>query len=274
MENDKTIKDTVKQQFAKNAEKYVTSESHAKADDLTLLLEWLNPQPDWVVLDIATGGGHVAKTLAPHVQSVFSTDLTRQMLENTAAHLKPHFHNIWYMVADAESLPFLDSTFDVVTCRLAPHHFPNPDQFVREAERVLKPKGKFLLIDNVAPSDPELADFMNTFEKLRDESHVRCLSIKEWRELFQSVGLREANSRTRKKTYDFPVWATRMANDSEQAECVKQFMKEGSQKLQQYFSVIMHEGQIQSLQVDEWMVLCEKSPSQDNPCSQRHSQED
>ena len=144
----KTPKQKVEEVFGKNADKYVTSNSHAKGDDLPLLVDWLKPEKTWKVLDIATGGGHVTKTLAPHVATVFSTDLTRAMLENTAKHLRHNFDNIEYVVADAEALPFLTETFDAAVCRIAPHHFPQPDRFISEVAKVLKTGGKFILIDN------------------------------------------------------------------------------------------------------------------------------
>jgi ubiquinone/menaquinone biosynthesis C-methylase UbiE len=131
MENHE-IKAIVQEQFARNAEKYVKSESHAKANDLSEMIDWLVPNSSWVALDIATGGGHVTKALSPHVGQVFSTDLTHQMLEAAKRHLDVACKNVWYVIADSESLPFLDEAFDVVVCRIAPHHFPNPDRFVSE----------------------------------------------------------------------------------------------------------------------------------------------
>ncbi len=253
------IKEKVRDVFGKNAEKYVTSESHAKGDDLSLLVGWLQPHPDWVALDIATGGGHVAKTLSPYVGNVFSTDLTEQMLSNTASHLNKDCKNVWYVIADAESLPFLEGTFDVVTCRIAPHHFPNPKDFLSEVARVLKPGGKFLLIDNVAPEEKRLDVFMNTVEKLRDDSHVRCLRVQEWRDLFNVSGLLEIQSENRKKTFPFPTWVARTTNSQEQVESVQKYILDASEEIQKYFSVIINNNQVQSHQIDEWMVLCEKA---------------
>ncbi|WCK54455.1 methyltransferase domain-containing protein [Aneurinibacillus sp. Ricciae_BoGa-3] len=258
MLEDDSIKDKVRKQFAKNAEKYVTSESHAKGKDLSLLIEWAKPQPDWVVLDIATGGGHTARTLSPHAGHVFATDMTRQMLANTARHLRNAHPNIWYVVSDAEQLPFLDDTFDLATCRIAAHHFPNPDQFISEVFRTLKAGGTFILIDNVAPGEARLADFMNSMEKLRDESHVRCLSINEWRGLFAAAGLEEAKTLTRKKTYDYPTWVNRTTVNSEQIARVTNFILHADKDIQGYFSVDIHNDDVRSLQVDEWMVLCRK----------------
>ncbi len=257
--DEERIKRLAQLQFSQNAEKYVTSPSHAQGSDLKLLVEWLRPQPDWVALDVATGGGHVAKALSPHVAHVFATDLTPQMLANTARHLTAACRNIWYVVADAEGLPFLDGTFDLITCRIAAHHFPRPDRFVREAARVLKPGGLFLLIDNVAPADKELAAFMNTFERLRDESHARCLGESEWRALFAEAGLVEQKSRLRKKRYDFPAWASRTAASPEQVREVATYLLAADETARSYFAVTANEETVVSLEVDEWMCLCQKA---------------
>ncbi|WP_458414768.1 class I SAM-dependent methyltransferase [Schinkia sp. CFF1] len=255
---DKQIKQKVKDVFGKNAEAYVTSESHSKGGDLSLLASWLQPQKDWVILDIATGGGHVAKTLSPHVATVIVTDLTEQMLSNTRKHLNEDYKNMFYVIADAENLPFLEGTFDAVTCRIAPHHFPNPKEFILEVARVLKPGGKFLLIDNVAPEEENLDVFMNTVEKLRDESHVRCLTVNEWRNHFKAANLQELQSLNRKKTFQFQSWVARTADSQEQMEKVEQYIVATNEEIQNYFSVIISDGRVQSHQIDEWMVLYEK----------------
>jgi ubiquinone/menaquinone biosynthesis C-methylase UbiE len=256
MTND--AKQRVKSQFSKNAESYFTSESHANGQDLSLLVEWLQPRSEWTALDVATGGGHVAKTLSPYVRHVFSTDLTKEMLANTAKHFNQDSPNIWYVIADAESLPFLDHTFEIVTCRIAPHHFPNPDAFISEVARVLKPNGSFLMIDNVVPDKSHLAEFMNTMEKLRDESHVQCLSIETWRQLFCEAGLSVIKSESRKKTYRFPQWVKRTADSPGQIEEVENYILRASNEIHAYFHVQIADKHVQSLQVDEWMVLCQK----------------
>lgn len=258
MDNDQ-VKNKVIEQFGKNAEKYVTSNSHAKGKDLPQLVEWLQPDKTSVALDIATGGGHVAKALAPHVSQVFATDLTKDMLANTKKYLDQFSENISYVIADAENLPFLDDTFDIVTCRIAPHHFPNPKKFIHEVARVLKPSGTFLMIDNVAPNKANLAVFMNTLEKLRDDSHAKCLTVDEWRTLFSECGLTEIKSELRKKTYKFPSWVERTANSQSQIDSVYQYISNGSKEIQQYFNVKVVGENVDSLQIDEWMVHCKKS---------------
>lgn len=253
------VKQSVKEQFSRKAEAYLESESHAKGDDLLQILDWVQPQKDWIVLDIATGGGHVAKTVAPYVKRIFATDLTNRMLEITRQHLAKDFPNMDFILADAESLPFLANTFDLVTCRIAPHHFPNPAKFIKEVARVLKENGQFVLIDNVAPEDYELADYLNTFEKLRDKSHARCLSVEEWREHLTGGGLHEVKSQPKKKKQNYRVWLERMVSDKLVAEKIGDYMKSGSTSQKDYFQVQMEGNEIESFVIDEWMVLCKKS---------------
>ncbi len=256
--SDDQIKSKVQEQFSKNAQKYVSSEIHAKGTDLPALVEWLQPSQDWTVLDVATGGGHVTKTLSPHVGHIFSTDLTPQMLATAKEHLSASCSNVWYIVADAESLPFLNETFDAVVCRIAAHHFSNPKLFVSEVFRALKPGGKFILIDNVAPADPELDHFMNTTEKLRDESHGRCFSITEWSQWFNEQGFVITKSEMRRKTFDFPEWVRRTTKSEEQVQTVIDHLLNANRTTLEYFSVVVNDGEILSFQIDEWMVMVEK----------------
>ncbi|WP_235001693.1 class I SAM-dependent methyltransferase [Halobacillus sp. Marseille-P3879] len=251
-----SIKRQVQETFSKSKEAYVTSSTHNKQSDLDLITEWLQPQPTWKVLDIATGGGHVARQLSPDVEMVFASDLTKEMLANTSTHLKS-FLNIHYIVADAEELPFIEATFDAVTCRIAPHHFPNPDRFIQEVSRVLKPDGQFVMIDNIAPEDNELDNFYNTFEKMRDSSHHRALKISEWKDLLNAQGLPIYKELSRKKTLPFPEWSLRTLEKHEAAN-VENFFLKSSEKLSSYFSIVIKGNKVQQFSIDEWMVLCRK----------------
>jgi ubiquinone/menaquinone biosynthesis C-methylase UbiE len=211
----------------------------------------------WRVLDIATGGGHTAKSLAHHVAQVFATDLTREMLVSAHRHVEQHADNVWFIVADAENLPFLDGSFDAVTCRIAAHHFPHPERFIQEAARVLKPGGKLLLIDNTAPDD-ELDEFINTVEKLRDESHVRCYRSGEWTTWMEEVGLQVLNSRVRKKHLAFTPWVLRTTRSQEQVETVVQYISTSDQRVSEYFGLVLNDGNYSALDIEEWMVLLVK----------------
>ena len=124
---DLTIKNLVQAQFGAVAERYVTSAIYAHGSDLARMIELAQPRGDERLLDIATGGGHTALAFAPHVREVVATDLTPRMLEVAEAFIREQgAANVTFQVADAEALPFPDADFDIVTTRIAPHHFPNP----------------------------------------------------------------------------------------------------------------------------------------------------
>lgn len=256
MSHNNSDKQRVQEQFGQNAEKYVSSEGHAQGTDLTLAVEWLQPAADDVVLDIATGGGHVAKTLAPLVRNVMVTDLTAVMLEIARSHLTENgVQKAHYVVADAEELPFLKNSFDIVTCRIAPHHFPDPDAFVREVARVLRPGGQFLLIDNVVPNDKTLGDFINLAEAIRDPSHIRCLSIVEWKDLLAKYGLNIQQNTLRKKMHPFESWVNRMAPTDAHRFAVSTMLLQVPQDVKSYFEVAIKDETVVSFTTDQWIAL-------------------
>jgi ubiquinone/menaquinone biosynthesis C-methylase UbiE len=81
-------KELVQEQFAKAAQEYVHSRTHGDPAVLQDFVHAIDPLPHWVCLDIATGGGHVAKALAQNVSRVVVTDLTRNMLAAAREYLE------------------------------------------------------------------------------------------------------------------------------------------------------------------------------------------
>ena len=202
-------KKLVQEQFGVNAREYITSRPHAKGASLQRLVELVEPQPHWQALDIATAAGHTAFAFAPHVAHVRATDITAQMLtvarEQAAAR---SIANLTVEHADADNLPYEDSRFDLLTCRIAPHHFPDIGAFLRESVRVLRAGGILAVVDNVVPQGVA-GDFVNAFEKLRDPSHGRCLSVQEWLEGYTQAGLELTQYEILEKQMVFEDWAAR-----------------------------------------------------------------
>ena len=117
-------KTLVQEQFGKTAASYLTSTPHALGKSLEWLVALTSPQKTWRALDVATGGGHVAYTFAPHVERMWATDITQEMLDMVKGEAqKRGLANVRTAYAKAEALPFEDGSFDLVTCRIAPHHF-------------------------------------------------------------------------------------------------------------------------------------------------------
>ena len=215
-------KELVQQQFGANAANYLTSAVHAKGASLARLVELVAPKKDWTALDVATGAGHTAAVFAPHVAKVIASDLTPEMLEQVRKlATEKGLANMEPAIADAEKLPFPDASFDLVTCRIAPHHFPSIEKFLSEVHRVLKPGGTFALVDNVSPDNETTpgfsgaalaaaADGYNAFEKLRDPSHGRALPTAEWLSLMRKVGLTLVHHEHAPKGMDFQSWVKTM----------------------------------------------------------------
>ena len=197
-----------RERFSQYAQNYVTSSGHAKGDELSRLIEIAAPQPDWLALDVATGGAHTALKFAPHVRRVIASDYAPTMLKTAHAHIeKQGATNVLYTPADAENLPFAANTFDLITCRIAPHHFPDIFRFAMEAARVLKLGGMLLVQDLTNPDDERAARYVDSFERLRDPSHVRCYAEYEWRGLYLDVGLTVEHTEIHRRAANVLEWA-------------------------------------------------------------------
>jgi ubiquinone/menaquinone biosynthesis C-methylase UbiE len=202
-------KSLVQEQFGATARSYLTSKPHAQGKSLDRLVELTQPRPDWQVLDVATGAGHTAYAFAPHVARVWATDITEEMLNVVREQAgKRSLANLRVAYAKAEGLPFEDETFDLVTCRIAPHHFESIPRFLDEVRRVLKRSGTFALVDNVVP-EGSVGDYINAFERFRDPSHIRAWTLQEWRDALRRHGFAVAHEEQMGKTMEFSSWAGR-----------------------------------------------------------------
>jgi SAM-dependent methyltransferase len=168
------------------AEAYRASDEHREGPDLDLLVAWT--QGARTALDVATGGGHVARRLREGGLEVVSCDAAPGMAPD--------------VVCRAEDLPFADGSFDVVASRLGAHHFADVGAAVREMARVAS--DRVLVVDNVYAGEAwEAAD------RIRDPSHVRKLGEDEWRRLFENAGLRVTDVRRPTRTLHVPTWLDR-----------------------------------------------------------------
>ena len=207
-------RDLVKRQFGAHAQHYVTSPDHAQGESLERMLELVQPRAEWQALDIATGGGHTARAFAPRVRQVTATDLTARMLTAAEKFIRgPGITNMAFCEAEAAALPFAEGEFDLVTCRVAPHHFPDCAWFVREMARVLKPGGVAAMIDNVVPQNPAAARHINALEKLRDPSHNWAYTQADWLGFFEAAGFEVTRAETFRKARDFDFWSAMMSVD-------------------------------------------------------------
>jgi SAM-dependent methyltransferase len=264
-------KSLVQQQFGAHAGAYATSAVHAKGASLGRLVELVQPEPHWQALDIATGAGHTAAAFAPHVARVIASDVTDEMLaEARKLAAAKGFANMETASADAEALPFEDGRFDLVTCRIAPHHFPDIPTFVGQVWRVLKPGGTFALVDNIAPdaestpgfSGTDLRDAAvayNAFETIRDPSHSRCLGMAEWSEIITDTGLDLAHKERLGKDMEFQPWAERLGADAITIARLRAMLSDGPPALQAFLRPRLVDG-ILWFTLDEAILIGRKPP--------------
>jgi ubiquinone/menaquinone biosynthesis C-methylase UbiE len=201
----------VQESFGAHASAYTTSTVHAGGASLERLVTRVAPRGHEVVLDVATGTGHNALSFASHVRHVVGLDLTAEMLaeaQNLARARRAE--NVHFCQGDSEHLPFAPGSFAIVTCRVAPHHFPDVARAVHEMARVCQRGGCVAIVDNVMPEDPDTCAYINAFEAQRDPSHHWAYPLSEWRQFFQQAGLTLEVEETLAKPMHFLSWTSRM----------------------------------------------------------------
>jgi SAM-dependent methyltransferase len=174
--------------WSERAAAYRESTTHAAGADLDLVVAWCEPGPGVTVLDVATGGGHVARRLREAGAQVVTVDV--------APGMEPD------VIAPADHLPFADASFDAVACRIAAHHFPDVLAALHEMARVAA--HRVVICDNTFTSESaEEAD------RLRDPSHVRNYAVAEWHSFFELAGLELADEAVLARDTDFEDWLAR-----------------------------------------------------------------
>lgn len=185
------------------AEAYRESQEHREGWDLDLIVEWAAGAG--TALDVASGGGHVARRLREAGIEVVSSDRAPGMAPD--------------VVCPAEDLPFADASFDVVACRLAAHHFQNIQAGVGEMARVAS--DLVLVVDNLRMSEAD-----EEANRVRDPSHVRNYSEEEWHALFAGAGLDVVEGRTRERRIELEPWLERTGCTGEDAARVRELVAE------------------------------------------------
>jgi len=187
--------DLIFDQFTRQATVFSTAAAITDAQALQLILEAARPGPHETVLDVACGPGIVVCAFAPLVRQATGIDATPAMLERARKLAEEKgVANVAWRQGDVYALPWDNASFTIVVTRFSVHHFLDPAAVLREMVRVCAPEGRIVVIDDYASADPAKAAAFNRLERLRDPSHVRCLSLSELKGLFPRVGLPEPDA--------------------------------------------------------------------------------
>jgi ubiquinone/menaquinone biosynthesis C-methylase UbiE len=182
------MQDATRERFAKTADRVAALQDARAAELEQRVVRFVAPTGEERAIDSGTGSGALAFALAPHVREVVGVDLVPELLEQARARAE-RFPNVSFVEGDATKLPFDYATFDLAGSLRTLHHIPRPELAMAELVRVTRPRGRVLVVDQIAPVDPLAALELNRFERARDASHTRALADIDLRHLFESNGL-------------------------------------------------------------------------------------
>jgi ubiquinone/menaquinone biosynthesis C-methylase UbiE len=186
--------------WSERAQAYRDAVEQREGPDLDRLAEWAEGS---TVLDVATGGGHVARRLRDAGLQVVTCD--------PAPGMQPD------VVCRAEDLPFADESFDVVVTRIAPHHFEDVPKAMGEFARVAR---RLVIVEDTLYTDERVEEA----EKLRDPTHVRSYSEEEWRRFFEQARLEVEAVDHVEKRHPFDDWLARTGCVGAEAERVRELL--------------------------------------------------
>ena len=130
-------------------------------------INWLNPQKNTRLIDVASGTGDIAKLFLEYINyegNVYCVDENEGMLEMNKRKFKNQNSVKWYC-NNAEKLPFKDNEFDYYTISFGIRNVTNIDKAFKEAFRVLKPGGRFLCLEFSKVENEILNKFYKMYSK-------------------------------------------------------------------------------------------------------------
>jgi ubiquinone/menaquinone biosynthesis C-methylase UbiE len=199
---------------------------------LRWMVEHLDLQAHFQVLDVAAGTGHLSRAIAPHVRRVVALDLTPEMLAQGQREAEQQgLTNVVFERGEAEHLPYADETFDIVVTRFSLHHFADARGPLEEMVRVCRRRGSVAVIDIVSPDDPTVAATYNHLERLRDPSHLRALTADELQRLMCGMGLDLVRLAPRDIEVDLDRWLDLTRTATAARETIREVLMQDVQGL-------------------------------------------
>jgi len=130
-------------------------------------IQWLNPQKNTKLLDVASGTGDIAKLYLGKINfkgQVYCLDENKGMLELNKKKFKKNTNAKWF-IGNAEKLKFKSNYFDYYTISFGIRNVSNINVALKEAYRVLKPGGRFLCLEFSKVENEILNKFYKNYSK-------------------------------------------------------------------------------------------------------------
>jgi SAM-dependent methyltransferase len=164
------------------------------------------------------------------------------MLRVAKDHLaKAGMENVHFIQSSADHLPLAENSVSLLTCRIAPHHFPSVPGFLEEVGRVLEPQGHGVIIDSVVPAEEPVDRFINEVEFLRDPSHIRSYTLEQWLAFIEKSSLEIVSVELFERTHMFVEWAGRTGLDELEIKVVEHRFREASPDIRERLKVQLDE---------------------------------
>ena len=250
---------SVKHFFAEHAQDYSRSQSHARGADLDALVRALKPKKSEVALDVATGTGFTAVTLAGLVGHVTGIDVTDEMLAQAGRLARERgCTNVRFELGDAMRIGYPSSSFDLVTTRRATHHFKDVPKFLREARRVLRPGGRLGVVDMSPPEGTET--FSNRIEKLRDRSHVKAFTPTAWSLMISKAGFHILSSEILGEPVTFERWLYPVEPGGKEEQSIRRAWSSAHANVRRLLAARFENGAVKGWTKSRIILVASKTP--------------
>ena len=227
-----------KEQFNNQAKFYSSSKTFSTGESLDILSNLFNKKKFKSGLDIGTGAGFAAFELSKSCEKVEATDISEGMINEAKKIMKERkINNLNFNICSAEELKYSDKEFDIVTCRTAAHHFLDVEKFCSEVHRVLKDEGEFIIVDTITSDQIKLNNWHQEVELIRDKSHIKNLSLIEWKSILKISKFSFLDIIQSRVTMNLNDWMERSGTSDKDKKILKDKFQNSNEKIKSFFGI-------------------------------------
>jgi len=227
-----------KEQFNNQAKFYSSSKTFSAGESLDILSNLFNKKKFKSGLDIGTGAGFAAFELSKSCEKVEATDISEGMINEAKKIMKERkINNLNFNICSAEELKYSDKEFDIVTCRTAAHHFLDVEKFCSEVHRVLKDEGEFIIVDTITSDQIKLNNWHQEVELIRDKSHIKNLSLIEWKSILKISKFSFLDIIQSRVTMNLNDWMERSGTSDKDKKILKDKFQNSDEKIKSFFGI-------------------------------------